>query len=49
MTKEAIHQYYENNLREYLDAEFEEYCTCDDYYQPVAEDFEITSYVSDWC
>lgn len=49
MTKEAIHQYYEKNLREYLDTEFDEYCTCDDYYQPVVEDFEIDSYVSEWC
>ena len=49
MTKEAIHQYFEENIRQYLDGEFEEYCTCDDYYQPVVEDFEIDSYVSGWC
>jgi len=49
MTKEAIHQYYEKELGQYLDGEFEEYCTCDDYYQPVAEDFEIEYYVSEWC
>ncbi len=49
MTKEAIFQYYEKELCRYLDREFEEYCTCDDYYEPVVEDFEIESYVIDWC
>ncbi|MCD8223398.1 MAG: hypothetical protein LUC99_00855 [Clostridiales bacterium] len=49
MTREAIHQYFERDLREYLDGEFEEYCTCDDYYQPVVEDFDIDYYVSEWC
>ncbi|WP_310604953.1 hypothetical protein, partial [Anaerosporobacter sp.] len=40
-TLEIITEYYENKLGKYLDGEFEEYCTCDDYYQPVVEDFEI--------
>jgi hypothetical protein len=39
----------ENKLGKYLDGEFEEYCTCDDYYQPVVEDFEIDYYVKEWC
>ena len=32
-----------------MDYEFEDYCTCDDYYQPVAEDFELEAYLKDWC
>ena len=39
MTKTAIHDLFAKRLKEYLDYEFEDYCTCDDYYQPVVEDF----------
>lgn len=39
MTKEAIHELFAKRLQEYLDYEFKDYCTCDDYYQPVVEDF----------
>ena len=39
MKKEAIHDLFAKRLQEYLDYEFEDYCTCDDYYQPVVEDF----------
>ncbi len=49
MTMEAIFEFFESMLKEYLDSEFEEYCTCDDYYQPVVEDFELTYYVEKWC
>ncbi len=49
MTKESIREFYENKLKEYLDSEFEEYCTCDDYYEPVVEDFELTYDVEHWC
>jgi hypothetical protein len=49
MTKEAIHEYFEKRLKEYLDMEFEEYCTCDDYYEPVVEDFDAEYYVEAWC
>ena len=45
----AIREIYVKNLKEYLDREFEEYCTCDDYYQPVVEDFELDYYLKDWC
>jgi len=38
-TKEAIYDLNTKRLREYLDYEFEDYCTEDDYYQPVVEDF----------
>ena len=27
----------------------EEYCTDDDYYPPVVEDFEIEYHVQEWC
>lgn len=36
------------SIREYLDNKFEEYCTEDDYYQPVVEDFDIDYQVSEW-
>lgn len=39
MTKEAIKKHYVELIRHYLDYEFEDYCTCDDYYQPTVEDF----------
>ena len=38
-TKETICDLFSKRLREYLDYEFEYYCTEDDYYQPVVEDF----------
>lgn len=41
--------FYEKSLKEYLDYEFEDFCTCDDYYQPVVEDFEIEYCVEEWC
>ena len=46
--KEDIYKFFAEKLREYLDCEFEEYCTEDDYYQPVAEDFEIEYHVTEW-
>jgi hypothetical protein len=49
MTKAAIQEHFEKQLCEYLDWEFEEYCTCDDYYEPVVEDFEIESCIAEWC
>lgn len=49
MTQEAITECYKKRICKYLDYEFEEYCTCDDYYQPVVEDFEIDYYVKEWC
>jgi len=48
MGKDEIHKIFEENLREYLDYEFEEYCTEDGYYQPVVEDFEIEYCVTEW-
>lgn len=49
MSKESIREYYLKKLKEYLDSEFEEYITEDDYYEPVAEDFELEYCVKDWC
>ena len=49
MKTEAIGSFYGKELGKYLDCEFEEYCTCDDYYQPVVEDFDLEYYVKDWC
>ena len=49
MKTEDIGKIYENDLKVYLDCEFEDYCTCDDYYEPVAEDFELEAYLEDWC
>ena len=48
MEKDEIHKVFEKKLRVYLDCEFEEYCTEDDYYQPVVEDFEIEYRVTEW-
>ena len=49
LTEKIICQFFEKDLREYLDSEFEEYCTCDDYYQPVVEDFELEYRIKEWC
>lgn len=38
-TKEGIHELFVKRLQKYLDKDFNEYCTCDDYYQPVVEDY----------
>ena len=44
-----IGKIYERDLKGYLDCEFEDHCTCDDYYPPVVVDFELESYLKDWC
>lgn len=31
-----------------VDQEFDDYCTEDDYYQPVVEDFEAEEYAREW-
>lgn len=38
----------EKSLKKKLDVEFEDYCTEDDYYQPVVEDFEAEEHIKDW-
>ncbi|MBQ9301659.1 hypothetical protein [Butyrivibrio sp.] len=49
MNEDDIFKYYEKDLKQYLDSEFEEYCNCDDYYQPVVEDYDVEYDVKDWC
>lgn len=51
MTKEAIHDLFTKRLHEYLDHKFEYYCTCEDYYQPVVEDFgsNLEYDLPKWC
>ena len=49
MTREAITDFYENDIRNWLDEEFERYCSCEDYYQPVVEDFVFDYYLAEWC
>ena len=51
MRKEAIHDLFSKRLMKYLDDEFEDYCTCDDYYQPVVEDFSSNMEydIPEWC
>ena len=38
----------QNSLCAELDGEFEDYCTEDDFYEPVAEDFEAEYYARKW-
>ena len=45
---EELYLALEKSLRDMLDSEFEEYCSEDDYYQPVVEDFEAEEYIRDW-
>lgn len=49
LSADEIYKFYEKELDEYLNRKFEEYSTCDDYYEHVVEDFELESYVEDWC
>ncbi len=41
---EDIRSYYENEIDGIICGEFEDYCTCDDYYPPVVEDFPDNIY-----
>ncbi len=41
---EDIRSYYENEIDGIICSEFEDYCTCDDYYPPVVEDFPDNIY-----
>lgn len=51
ITKETIHNLFSKRLHKYLNSEFEDYCTCDDYYQPVVEDFGFNMIynLQRWC
>ena len=47
--KAEIHKFFERELCKHLDYEFRYYCECDDYYQPVVEDFELEYIIKEWC
>lgn len=51
ISKEEIGNLFTKRIKEYLDNEFEEYCTEDDYYQPVVEDYgsNLEYDLSKWC
>lgn len=49
MARADIHDFFVKELSKYLDDEFDSYCKCDDYYQPVVEDFEIEYNIKEWC
>lgn len=51
MTKDSIHELFASRLIEYLSNKFEYYCTEDDYYQPVVEDFggNMEYDLPEWC
>lgn len=51
LTKEYIYNYFVKKLKLYLDNDFEEYCNCDDYYPPVAEDYyeNLEGTIESWC
>ena len=50
-TKETIHDLFAGRLQDYLDHEFDYYCKCEDYYQPVIEDFgsNLEYDLPKWC
>ena len=49
LIREVIAEHYKKSLCRHLDYEFEDYITCDDYYEPVVEDFEIEYHIKEWC
>ena len=51
MAKDTIHDLFVRRLKGFLDYKFEEYCTEDDYYQPVVENFGVNmDYdLPNWC
>lgn len=50
-TKEFIYNFFAYKLKQYLDHDFEEYCTADDYYPPATEDYciNIEYCLNEWC
>lgn len=48
LSEDCISEIFYSSLTDYLNRKFDYYCTADDYYPPVAEDFEVDSYVEEW-
>ena len=48
-TDKEIWERFGEELKTYLDREFDFYCSDDDYYPPVVEDYELEAVVEDWC
>ena len=44
-----IQEHFINELCKYLDNKFDDYCTCEKYYEPVVEEFSFESNLEDWC
>lgn len=49
LSSNEIYKLFDEELCGYLNSAFEECCTCDDYYQPVVEDFELEYHATEWC
>lgn len=51
LAKEFFYNYFAKKLKLYLDDDFEEYCNCDDYYPPCAEDYSLNleNDLKSWC
>ena len=49
LTKGEIAEHYVKIIKDYLTNDFEEYCTEDDYYQPVVEDYFGEANLKWWC
>ena len=49
MTKGEIAEHYIKIIKDYLANDFESYCTEDDYYQPVVEDYFGEDNLKWWC
>ncbi len=49
ITCDEIKCYFEESMQEYLNGEFDWYCTAEEYYEPTPQDFECESYLSEWC
>ncbi len=51
LTKKEIHDYFENSLTKCLDDDFDDYCTCEEYYEPYVEDYSsnLSDEVEKWC
>ncbi len=51
LTKELIYDYFSVKIKKCLDDDFEYYCTCEEYYEPIVEDYydNLEYTLRDWC